>query len=336
MKRKIICTLGPSSFKPLILKNLKKLGVNIFRINMSHTDISELEKKILFLKKSKIMNICIDTEGAQIRTSNVKKKIFLKKGKKIIIDNQKKISNKNVINLYPKINLNNFTTGTKINIGFENLELKILKKNKSYEKVLSKVISSGNLDSNKGVHLSKKINLDPLTEKDIKAISLAQRHGIKYYAMSFVNRGSDIEEMRKRIKPGDFIISKIETKNALTNLSEICKKSDALLIDRGDLSRYIPIDKIPIIQEAIIKKTKKKKKPLYVATNLLETMIKDTNPTRAESHDIYSTLKQGVEGLVLAAETAIGKNPIGCVKFLKKCLINFEKNKIKRLQKIVN
>ena len=153
--------------------------------------------------------------------------------------------------------------------------------------------------------------------------------------MSFVNKGSDINEIRKRVRSSDFVISKIETRNALTNLSSILKKSDALLIDRGDLSRYIPVDKIPIIQEAIAEVTNKRKKPLYVATNLLETMIKETNPTRAESNDIYSTLKQGVQGLVLAAETAIGKDPVGCVKFLKKCLRNFEKNKIKNLRKIV-
>ena len=105
MKKKIICTLGPSSFNSRVLKDLKRLGVNIFRINMSHTDITELESRILFLKKNKIKNICIDTEGAQLRTSKIKEKIFLKKGKKIKISNQEKFSTKNLINIYPRINL---------------------------------------------------------------------------------------------------------------------------------------------------------------------------------------------------------------------------------------
>tara|TARA_B100001996_G_C18668949_1_gene595939 strand:+ start:851 stop:1861 length:1011 start_codon:yes stop_codon:yes gene_type:complete len=335
MNNKIICTLGPSSFKKKILIELKKLGVNIFRINMSHTSINELEGKIQYLKKNKIKNICIDTEGAQLRTTKIKKKIYLHKNKLIKISNENKLSNNNNINIYPKIDLNSLKVGTKLFIGFENLSLKIIKKKLFKNFLVSKVINNGVLESNKGVHASDEIKLNPLTKKDIEAIRIAQKYKIKFYAMSFVNRGSDIDELRKRIKNSDIIISKIETKNSLINLSKISEKSNALLIDRGDLSRHISIDKIPVIQEAIASFTKKKKKPLYVATNLLETMIKETNPTRAESHDIYSTLKQGVQGFVLAAETAIGKDPVGCVKFLKKCLKNFNKKKINKIKKII-
>lgn len=335
MTNKIICTLGPASFHSKILSQLKKLKVNIFRINMSHTSIEDLENKILYLKKKRIKNICIDTEGAQLRTSKLKKKIFLAKNKLIRISNSNNLSNANVINIYPEVNLNLFKVGTELDIGFEGLRLRILKRNASQNYLLSKVLRGGSLESNKGIHSSKNIPLKPLTNKDIAAISMAQKHGIKYYAMSFVNKGSDVDELRKKIRSDDFIISKIETKNSLGNLSKIMQKSNALLIDRGDLSRYISIDKIPIIQEAISRKANQRNKPLYVATNLLETMIKENSPTRAESHDIYSTLKQGVQGLVLAAETAIGNDPVGCVKFLNKCLYNFDKKKIKKLQKIV-
>ena len=144
-----------------------------------------------------------------------------------------------------------------------------------------------------------------------------------------MNSHHDLNEVRKITGSNVFLISKIETKNSLINLNKIAKNSDALLIDRGDLSRYIPIEKIPIAQEQVIKFSKKNNKITYVATNLLETMIKETQPTRAESHDIYSTLKQGAKGLVLAAETAIGQNPVGCVKFLKKCINVFNKKNIK-------
>ena len=124
-----------------------------------------------------------------------------------------------------------------------------------------------------------------------------------------------------------FIISKIETKSALIDLKKIIIKSDALLIDRGDLSRYIPIEEIPVAQEKVIKIAISEKIPVYVATNLLETMIKENQPTRAESHDIFSTLKQGASGLVLAAETAVGINPVGCVKFIKKSINVYKKFK---------
>ena len=143
--------------------------------------------------------------------------------------------------------------------------------------------------------------------------------------MSFVNSGKDIEQIRKIIGKKSYLISKIETKDAIKNLRQISIKSDAILIDRGHLSREIPIEKIPFAQEYIIKTLKKIKIPVFVATNLLETMIKDEIPTRAESHDIYSTLKEGASGLVLAAETAIGLNPIKCILFLKRCITSFQK-----------
>lgn len=333
MKRKIICTLGPSSFKKIVLNKFKKLGVNIFRINISHTQIKHLEDIIKFLKKNKIKNICIDTEGAQIRTTKVKKKIFLKKNQIIKICNTDQFSDNKKINLYPNLNLAEFDLNSYLYVGFDNLVLKISQKNINRNYLKAIVVNAGYLESNKGVHSNSNIHLNPLSAKDLAAIEIAKKFNIKYFAMSFVNRGEDVEKLRSIVSKNSLIISKIETNNALKNLSKISLKSDALLIDRGDLSRYIPIEQIPVIQEGIAKFSKKKKIPLYVATNLLETMVKDSNPTRAESHDIYSTLGQGVQGLVLAAETAIGKDPVECVKFLKKCMINFKKNKIKILQK---
>ena len=153
---------------------------------------------------------------------------------------------------------------------------------------------------------------------------------VNIFAISFVNSKSDISEIKKIVGTKSKIISKIETKNALKNLTQISNNSDAILIDRGDLSRYIPIEKIPLAQEYILKKSKNKI-PVYVATNLLETMIKENEPTRAESHDIFSTLKQGASGLVLAAETAIGLSPSKTVSFLKKCIKVFLKHKSKNL-----
>ena len=161
------------------------------------------------------------------------------------------------------------------------------------------------------------------------ALDLAYKNNIRYYAISFVNSSKDLRLVKKIVDKKSFLISKIETKSAISNLKEITKESNALLIDRGDLSRYIPIEEIPIAQELIINHGLKAKKPVYVATNLLETMVKETQPTRAESHDIFSTLKQGASGLVLAAETAIGLNPVSCVDFLKRCIKIFKKYKKK-------
>ena len=324
---KIICTLGPSSYNSSVLKKLKFENVNIFRINLSHTLEKDILNKINFLKKLKIKNICIDTEGAQIRTTKVKNKIYLKKNKVIIISISNKNSNHKRINFYPNFNLMSCKINTKIKIGFEGLILTVNKKNYKNNTLVAKVSEPGFLDSNKGVHLNQKINLPALTEKDKYAIKLAKEKGIKFFAISFVNKSNDLDLVKKLVPRKSFIISKIETKSALIDLKKIIIKSDALLIDRGDLSRYIPIEEIPLAQEKVIKIAKSEKIPVYVATNLLETMIKENQPTRAESHDIFSTLKQGVSGLVLAAETAVGINPVGCVKFLKKSINVYKKFK---------
>lgn len=328
-KLKIICTIGPSSSTSLILKKLKKEGVNIFRINMSHTKLSKLPIILKNLKKNiGKNNICIDTEGAQLRTTLVKKKVFIKKNKILKIFNEDYLSNNKNIYLYPKFDILSIPKHTKIFVGFDGIILKIIKKDYKKNYLIAKVLSSGFLDSNKGVHIDKKIKLDCLTRKDYSAIEFAKKQGINKFAMSFVNSGKDVDKIRKIIGYKSFLISKIETLNAIKNFEQISNSSNAVLIDRGDLSREVPIEKIPLAQENIIKLSKKNKIPVYVATNLLETMIKDVSPTRAESHDIYSTLKQGSSGLVLAAESAIGINPVECVIFLKKCINAFRIKKI--------
>ena len=327
-KIKIICTLGPSSFKKSVLAELIKEKSDIFRINLSHTPRKEIKNKINYLKKNKVKNICIDTEGAQLRTTITKNKsYFLKKGSTILLLNQEKKSDNKKIFLYPNFIFNKIPKGTMIDIGFNNLTIKTINYNYFDKSYKCKVVKSGILESKKGVHLRSKIKLPPLTDKDIYALNLAKQMKINKFAISFVNNQDDILKVKNIVGKNAYIISKIETKNSLKNLKKIAKVSSALLIDRGDLSRYIKIEEIPKAQFYVIKKGKQQKKPTFVATNLLETMIKENLPTRAESHDIYATLRQGADGLVLAAETAIGKSPLDCVKFLKRGIkVNNKKN----------
>lgn len=322
-KIKIICTMGPSSLNKKVIKKFFQLNVDLFRLNMSHIEIKDLQKNINFLKNNGIKNICIDTEGAQIRTSKTQKK-YLKKNQVFKIYNVKNKNIKKGIYLTPKFDLTKVKIGSAIKIGFDNLEFKIKKINKNF--ITAFVINPGFIDSNKGVHFQDNINLPPISDKDRLAVEIAKRNNIKIFALSFCNNKDDLNEFKKILNKKSFIISKIETKNGFLNRKEITKKSDAILIDRGDLSRYIKIEKIPVAQNQIILTAKKNKTPVYVATNLLESMINNYEPTRAESNDIYSSLKDGCSGLVLAAETAIGKNPVLTVKFLNECIKVFKKN----------
>ena len=169
---------------------------------------------------------------------------------------------------------------------------------------------------NKAVTVQRQIYLPPLTAKDIAVIDIAKSYGIRNFALSFANSAEDVETLRARVGRDARIISKIECRAGLRNLEEIAAASDALLIDRGDLSREIPIEQIPRIQKEIIRKTKGFGRRIYVATNLLESMVSQRSPTRAEVNDIYNTLADGADGLVLAAETAIGEYPVRCAAMI--------------------
>ncbi len=334
MKKKIILTLGPSTLKVNTLRKLKNYKISLFRINLSHTSVKDLPKILSKLQKEKISPICIDTEGAQIRTYGVKKQLY-RKGQKVLITNSKnKINSKNIINLYPNIPLEDLKINTEVLIGFENLKIKVISSNEKIAKAV--VIENGLIENNKGVHIiNREVSLKPLTEKDIQAIKIAKQFKIKNFALSFANNLNSIKEIRKYISKKDNLISKIETRVGFNNRKQIINNSDVILIDRGDLSRYISVDKIPIAQKILSKNCLRKKTQLFIATNLLETMIHSKNPTRAESNDIFNSLSDGADGLVLAAETAIGKYPIECINFLNKCIKSFlysgKKKKINNL-----
>ena len=319
MKIKIFCTLGPKSINKKFL-NFSKKNIDLLRINMSHVEAKALPNLIKKIRRQTNVPICIDTEGAQIRTK-VKKRINYKIGKQIKI--LRKGGN---FNLYPITVFDQLKLKDVLDVGFSGLEIKIFKISK--DQILAKVIQSGMLEENKGVHLkNRKIKMNFLTKKDLEAISLAKKFKIKNFALSFTNSAKDAERFNKLLKAENKIF-KLETKSALNDISNILKKGNNFLIDRGDLSKDISIEKIPLAQRKITKLGKKYKKNIFVATNFLETMIDNFSPTRGEINDIYNTIELGASGLVLAAETAVGKYPIQCVKILQKVIKVYKNKKI--------
>lgn len=319
MKNEIFCTLGPSSLNRRFLTAASQQKVNLLRINMSHVEIPKLINTIKFVKKYTRIPLCIDTEGAQIRTKIKKKKFFKLNA---IFPIKKKFG---FYNFYPPDIFSKLKTGDILDIGFSGLEIKIISKSK--ENLKCKVIKEGFFESNKGVHLkNRKIKINYLTQKDFEAIKIGKKYKIKNYALSFTNSTDDVLKFNSLLKKENKIF-KIETKSALKNIKKILKLGKNFLIDRGDLSKDVSIEYIPIAQRQILLQAKKLNKNIYVATNFLETMILNNSPTRGEVNDIYSTLELGAKGLVLAAETAIGNHPVECIKVLKKIIRIFNKFK---------
>ena len=319
-KIKIICTLGPKSINRSLLKFFNN-KINLLRLNLSHLTINKLIQNIKFIKKNSTIPICIDTEGAQIRTK-VKKEKHYKIGQNIkILD----VGGNFCLypeNVYVQIKVNDI-----LNIGNHNLKLKVIYKKGS---ILCKVISSGKLENNKGVHVeNRKIKLDFLTKKDFKAIEIGKKLNINFFALSFTNSVNDIIKFNKLLKNKNKIF-KIETLSSVKNFKSILENGKIFLIDRGDLSKEVDIENIPLVQRKLFKiKKKYKNKKMYVATNLLESMLENSYPTRGEANDIYNSLEMGADGLVLAAETAIGKHPRDTVRFLQKIIKVHKKSNLK-------
>lgn len=321
--KEIFCTIGPSSLNTKFLKGIRGKGVTLLRINLSHTKTHQLKSIIKKIRKNTNVPICLDTEGAQVRTVYNNKRKFLNLNKVIKIDN--KLNSKN-LSFYPNI-FHDVEKNLVFDIGFENLKIKIIKKSKKH--ALGKVISSGYLDKNKGVHVvNKKIKLAALTHKDLICIKIAKENNVKHFALSFTNSVEDVRYFNNLLK-GHKKIFKIETKSALKNLNSILNLCDSIIIDRGDLSKDIDLFQVPVAQRKIQSLARKKNKKVYIATNLLESMIHYAYPTRAELNDIYNCLELGANGLVLAAETAIGKWPLTCVEILSSMIKKFKNKSIK-------
>lgn len=319
---KLLCTLGPASMDQGIITRLDALGVDLFRINLSHINIEALEDIILKVRQYTSKPICLDTEGAQVRTGYVKDGLIqLTENSLVELVGEKITGDANRISLTPDCIIDQIRLGDMISLDFDSVLLGVMHKDE--HKVTAKVVSGGFIGGNKAVAVDRHLQLPILSQKDQEAITIGLKHKIRHFALSFAGNGKSVTEFRERIGQDAFLISKVESKEAIQNINEILKLSDAVLIDRGDLSREEPIDKIPFIQKLIIKNANRHKVPVYVATNLLESMVKSKKPTRAEANDVINTLLDGADGLVLAAETAIGNYPVNCAVMIKKMINNF-------------
>jgi len=314
--KKILVTLGPSSLNEKTIKAIAEHQIYVFRVNLSHTDLNDLHDTIELIRAATQVPICIDSEGAQIRNGKMLDgKVCYKEGSEIKIHYEDIIGDDQNISFAPVNVARSFQPGDVVNIDFDLTSIMVTRV--AADHAMAKVIKGGIVGSNKAADLNREIDLPALTEKDRQAFALGRQMGIRHFALSFANSSSDVEEVRAIVGSGATIISKIESRAGLANLKSILQSTDEVLIDRGDLSRQVSIEKIPFLQRRIISMAKIFDSPVYVATNLLENMIKNREPTRAEANDIVSTIDMGADGLVLAAETAIGKYPVESVAIVR-------------------
>jgi ATP sulfurylase len=308
-----------------VIARLEEVGVSLFRINLSHTLLSDVANAIELIQKRSSVPICLDTEGAQVRTGHIANgQVTLRDGYFVNISSKVVDGTATEFNLTPENIVRELQVDDFISIDFNSVLAQVVEVRA--DGATLRVINGGDVGMNKAVTVQRDIAMPPLSLKDIEAVAIGCKYGIRHFALSFAGQARDVNLLRGLAGKDTVIISKIESRRGLANLEGITRVSDAILIDRGDLSREIPIERIPATQKHIAAEVKKIGKKLYVATNLLESMITAPTPTRAEVNDIYNTLADGADGLVLAAETAIGKYPLQCANMIVSLVNEFNKD----------
>lgn len=323
--KKILCTLGPASLRPDVVAELDRRGVDLFRINLSHTPPDAVESTIDFVRRHSQTPICLDTEGAQVRCGKMMPGVVVTEGQSVrLMSTDAALGMADAITLRPASIFDELQVGSIVHVDFDGAAVRIT--GVAAGEAEAVVVESGGVGSNKAVTIEPPLRLPSLTEHDLAAIELGLRVGIRHFALSFANDADDVARLRDLLPAEAHVIAKVESRIGVHNVERITGAADAVLIDRGDLSREVPIEHVPIYQKHIIRCANALNTPVYVATNLLESMLVSRNPTLAEANDIVNTLYDGAHGLVLAAETAIGQHPVQSVDMVMRIVDAFERS----------
>lgn len=334
-KTKILATIGPATDSKDKLEALIDAGCNAFRLNFSHGNPDYFEKVFnsindLCISKSLPIPILIDLQGPKIRIGELEKpEIEIFDGNKIEITNEK------VIGTAQKISTSYFPlpvdaeVGDKILIDDGLINLKVISKTKI--SVICEVVNGGILRPKKGMNLpGMKLSSPSVTELDLANLEFALKHRVDFIALSFVRKASDIYDLRKWLQDRGFdkpIIAKIEKPEAVTNFESILNAADGIMVARGDLGVELKPYDVPIIQKKIIKRCNTVGKLVITATQMIESMIHNPVPTRAEASDIANAVLDGTDVVMLSGETSVGKFPVEAVKFMNNILLTTEEQK---------
>jgi len=332
-KTKIVITVGPATSSFEMIKELIIKGVNVFRLNFSHGDHETHSKSIKTIRKaSKELNkevaILQDISGPKVRIGKIDKALVLKKGDRLKLTKEENIEDERSLALsYPLI-IDMVSVGEEVFFADGTIQTVVIAKEESHLEL--ELQNDGELTSRKGVNFPKtKLNISAITPKDESDLAFAAKSSIDIVALSFVQNQEDILKARAIMKSHDFepfVVSKIETGEAITNIKEILEVSDGVMVARGDLGAEFGITKLPRIQKHIIAVANEMNKPSITATQMLTTMKENPFPTRAEVSDIANAVYDGTDAVMLSDETTIGKYPLKAVEILHDTIKDMEKD----------
>lgn len=333
-KTKIVCTMGPNANDENLMRSLVKNGMNIARFNFSHGDYEEHKFRMDMLKKIREeeklpVAILLDTKGPEIRTGVLKdgKKVILQEGAEFTLTSEDIVGDEHRVSITYSGLTEDVMPGRKILIDDGLIEMEVVKITEN--DIVCKVINGGELGEKKGINVPNvPVRLPAITEKDREDIKFGVSQGIDFIAASFVRNAECIIEIRSWLRecnaPYIPIIAKIENAEGIRNIDEIIRCADGVMVARGDMGVEIPAQEVPYIQKEIIKKCNDNFKPVITATQMLDSMIRNPRPTRAEVTDVANAVYDGTDAVMLSGETAQGKYPVEALKMMVQIVENTE------------
>ncbi|MBC7329827.1 pyruvate kinase [bacterium] len=322
-KTKIVATIGPASEKPEVLRLLIEAGMDVARLNFAHGTYEEHRERIKNTRRiasefGKPVAILQDLPGPKLRIGELASEegLVLEEGAIVNLILAEKAEKDIPIPIPPIFSA--LKEGNRVLLADGNIQLEVLKPGK--ERIECQVIAGGTLLSHQGINLpGVSLPISSITEEDIKHLNFGIDMGVDWVALSFVRSAKDIKRLRQlMLRRGDYIpiIAKIEKQEAVQNIEEICREADGIMVARGDLGLEIPLEEVPAQQKNIIRLANKLGKPCIVATQMLESMVRNPRPTRAEVTDVANAILDGADAVMLSEETTIGKYPVEAVKIM--------------------
>lgn len=333
-KTKIVCTIGPATKKVEILKEIINMGMDVARINFSHGSHSEHKETIEMVRQaskelSKPIGIMLDTRGPEIRIGTFKNSpILLKQGDDFTLTSQDIEGTQEGVSITYKELPKEISPGSRILM--DDGLISMIVERTDGTNIYCKVEIGGELSNRKGVNIPNfKLNLPAITEKDLEDILFGIGMDVDFIAASFIRKSEDVIEIRKILEDNGAghikIISKIESQEGVDNLDMIGETSDGIMVARGDLGVEIPAEEVPLVQKRIICLCNRLGKPVITATQMLDSMIRNPRPTRAEANDVANAIFDGTDAVMLSGETAAGKYPVESVEMMAKIALRTEK-----------
>ncbi len=331
---KIVATLGPASDNKDTMLAMIKEGVNVFRINFSHSSHKDAVRMINTVRELNLehdLNIAVlaDLQGPKLRIGEVEEGSVIEPGDRIFFTNHEELgSSKKVYMTYPHF-ATDVKVGERILLDDGKLVLKVIRTN-GIDEVETEVLQGGPLNSKKGVNLpNTRISLPCLTDKDLADLKVAMEHQVEWVGLSFVRSAEDVIQLKNIIKENKAVckvISKIEKPEAVVEIDRIIEETDAIMVARGDLGVEVPLQGVPLIQKMIVNKCHKFAKPVVIATQMMETMIDSYTPTRAEVNDVANSVLDGADAVMLSGETSIGKHPTRVIEVMTRIISHIEES----------